>query len=307
MDKEYRIILVHNKSKKIIGTVVDLQSSGFRMIYRLQESDMILLFHVENIYELLNQAKEHNATIYYFIGSVYIPLTPTTYEKRQYLDKVGWNKLTPAEAVLFGTLSEAKHIDEKWLSTEQLQEVLSAFGFRPTSLRMLLAKLRKKLENTSLRVKNRNRVGYRLIDMENDLRDELLMKESCSKSDYLILFCDKKLKHIVEIDSTEAVMAHLNKQLAKENIWRNRPGSEILRGWQGLTSTEAEIFFELVKRRGEYVDYKFLLTLPWTSRYGNDEEVLKYSLRNFISKIRSKIADTNQEIHTKHGFGYRLI
>ena len=231
------------------------------------------------------------------VGGVRIPVNHTTYDKSQYLNRVGWNNLTPAEAIIIGVLIEEKSTDNGWVSTEQLQEVLTAFGFTPTSLRMLLVKIRHKLETvgSTLHVKNRNRMGYRLINPVDDPINEFLMKESRAKTDLWILYNDNKLKHLV----TKNIQEFIGE--------KHTTGTQVLKGWQGLTSTEAEIFFELVKSRGEYVQYNFLLTLPWTTRYDNDEKIIAYSLRNFISKIRKKIADTDQKILTKYGRGYCLI
>ena len=293
MNKEFHIIVVDNDTEDIIGNVTTFQIDGFSAKYRQQENDITRSF--DTIDALLNWFRRENVTIYYMIGGVRIPMTDTTYNKSHYLDKVGWNNLTPAEALILGVLMEEKSFHNEWVSTKHLQETLKVFGFTPTSLRMLLVKLRKKLANTSLRVKNQNRMGYRLIGTESDPTNEFLMKEIDPASDYWILYNDEKLKHIVTDDIQHLISSPYS------------IGTDILTGWNGLTRTEAEIFFELVKHRGDWVRYKYLLKLPWSIRYNNDKKVIAYSLRNFISKIRKKIADSDQEILTRYGIGYCLI
>ncbi|MYF99165.1 helix-turn-helix domain-containing protein, partial [Candidatus Poribacteria bacterium] len=295
MNKELHTIIIDNATEEIIGRVVDFHIYGFSLIYQQQDETIRLLFYTLD--DILDWSKENDMTIYYMIGGVRIPVNRTTYDKSQYLDRVGWNNLTPAEAIIIGVLVEEKHTHNGWVSTEQLQEVLTVFGFTPTSLRMLIVKIRQKLKSSDsdLRVKNRNRMGYQLIDAVTDPIHEFLTKESLAQTDLWILYNDNKLKHLVTKNIQEFIGG------------KHTTGPQILKGWQGLTSTEAEIFFELVKKRGEFVQYKFFLTLPWTTRYDNDKEVLEYSLRNFISKIRKKIVDTDQEIHTKPCFGFCLI
>ena len=295
MNKEYHTIIVDNDTKEIIGRVVDFHIYGFSLIYHQEDETIRLLFYTLD--DLLNWSKENDITIYYMVSGVRIPVNRTTYDKSVYLDRVGWNNLTPAEAVIIGVLVEEKHTHNGWVSTEHLQEVLTAFGFTPTSLRMLIVKIRQKLNtfDSDLRVKNRNRMGYQLIDTVPEPIHEFLTKESRAQTDLWILFNDNKLKHLVTKNIQDFIGG------------KDTTGTQILKGWQGLTRTEAEIFFELVKKRGEFVQYEFFFTLPWTTRYDNDKEVIEYSLRNFISKIRRKIEDTDQEIHTKPCFGYCLI
>ena len=293
MNKEFRIIVVDNDTEEIIGRVTDSQSSGFSMIYRQQENDITRSF--DTIDNLLNWSNENNNTIYYMIGGVRILFNHTTYDKNYYFRLTGWSNLTPAEAVTFGVIQEAKHTHKGWASSEHLKNMLTAFGFSPRSLRMLLVKLRKKLKCTNLRVDNENSFGYRLIDSANDPINEFLMEESRIKSDYWILFCDKKLKPFV----TENI---------EQFMVEERPtGGQILWGWQGLTRTEAEIFFELVKFRGQWVSYQHLLTLPWTERSSKDEDLIEKYLKNFVGKIRKKIENKDEVILTETLKGYCLI
>lgn len=245
MMKEFGIVVVDNDTTEIVGNVTDFQIFGFNIIYRQQTHGC------NKIDELLKWAENVNATIYYQLGGIRIPFNEITHDKIRFFYSVGCYHLTPAEAVIYGMLIEEKYKNNGWVSTQQLENMLTTFGFKSTSLRMLLVKIRQKLEKSSLQVKNKNRMGYRIIDTVNDPKNEFLMKESRAKSDYWILLQDKNLKGFVT-ENTECLMT--NKQIT---------GSQILRGWKGLTNTESQIFFELVKHRGEWVSYDHLLLLPW--------------------------------------------
>ncbi|MDE0315397.1 MAG: helix-turn-helix domain-containing protein [Candidatus Poribacteria bacterium] len=293
MNKEFRIIVVDNDTEEIIGTVTDLQGSGFSMIYRHQEDDTTCSF--DSIDNLLNWSQETDNTICYMIGGVRIPLNHTTHDKNYYFRLVGWSNLTPAEAVILGVLQEAKHAHKECASFEYIKSMLTAFGFSPASLRMLLVKLRKKLKCTNLRVENQSSVGYRLIDSVNDPMKEFLTEESRAKSDYWILFCDKKLKPFV------------TENIEQFKVEERPTGSQILLGWQGLTRTEAEIFFELVKFRSQWVSYEHLLTLPWTKRSSKKQCLMEKYLKNFVGKIRKKIENKDEVILTETLKGYCLI
>jgi len=294
VNKEFRIIVVDNDTEDIIGRVTDSQSSGFSMIYRQQENDITQSF--DSIDSLLIWSNENNNTIYYMIGGVRILFNHTTYDKNYYFRLTGWSNLTPAEAVILGVIQEAKYRHKGLVSVEYIKDMLTVFGFSPASFRMLLVKLRKKLKGTNLRVENENNIGYRLIDSSvNDPINEFLMEESRVKSDYWILYSDKKLKPFV----TENI---------EQFMVEERPtGSQILWGWQGLTRTESEIYFELVKFRGQWVSYQHLLKLPWTERSSKDEELIEKYLKNFVGKIRKKIENKNEVILTETLKGYCLI
>lgn len=288
MNKEFAIIVV-DKSKKVVGMVTDFQSLGFSINTKdvNQGSD--------NIDELLDWAKENNVTIYYMIGGVRIPFTRATYDREMYLRRVGWWNLTPAEAVIFSFLYQERYKKSGWVLTNRLEEMLTVFGFTPNCLRMLILKLRKKLSFTNFDVENKNKVGYRLVNPVEDRKNEFLMKENRAQSDYWILFADSKLHHIND-DNVEQFMTGAR-----------LTGGQILRGWQGFTRTEAQIFFELVKHRGEWVTHEHLFTLPWAVKKRTEKKSMDRKLHNFVWKIRRKIANTDEEILTEYRKGYCLI
>lgn len=286
--KEFGIVVVDNNTTEIVGSVTDFQMLGFSIIYRQQTHGC------NNIDELLKWAENVNTTIYYQIGGIRIPFNHITHDKKRYLNMLGCYNFTPAEAVIYGMLIEGKMKNNGWVSRQQLEDMLTIFGFKPTSLRMLLVKIRKKLEESNLRVKNKNRTGYRIVDTVNDTYNEFLIKQSRAKSDYWILLQDKNFKSFVTKNTQYLIT---NKQIT---------GCEILRGWKGLTNTEAQIFFELVKHRGEWVSYDHLLRLPWAMKKQTDNKLSQYRLCNFISKIRRKTVDTNEVIENKPLYGYYL-
>lgn len=292
MNKEFRTIVVDNKTNEIIGNVTDFQSLGFSLLYRQQEKKITLSF--DNIDALLDWTQTSNTTIYYMIGGVHIPVSRTTYEKKDYLHRIGWWNLTPAEAIIFGALWEEKCTQNGRLTTQNLQDILKAFGFKPTSLRTLIVNLRKKLSDTTLQIQNEKQIGYQIIDPHNDLRNEFIMQQSILKSDYWILLNDKKLKNYV-IDKTEHFM------------WiESIMGSQILRGWQGLTRQESEIYFELVKFRTQWVNYEHLLGLSWAMEKKEGKEPIKRRLIETIRKIKSKIAAAKEVIINRRNVGYKL-
>lgn len=292
MSSDFQMIIVDNGTADIVGRVTDFQAFGFGMLRHQGENTLTLSF--ETIDELLEYTTPNNITIYYLVDSVRIPVNHTTYDKARYLDMVGWWCLTPAEAVIMGTLRQAKWTTGDWVSREQLCDVLEVFGFSPRSLLMHISRIRKKIVESNCELETKWSVGYRLVDPVNDPIHAFLMKESRAKSDYWILFCDDKFKPFVT-----------------DNIQRfitgNRlSGSQILLGWHGLTRTEAEIFFELVKHRGQLVSYQHLLALPCMNRSAKDTSIREKYLKNFVGKIRSKV-EPHEVIRTQYRVGYCLL
>lgn len=295
MGIELSMIVVDNDTKEIIGDVIDFQMDGFSMLLRQGDEHLTLSF--DSIDELLKGADQFNVKIYYQLSGVRIPLNRITYENRRYLDYVGWSDLTPAEATIFGELNKEKLrvLHNGWLSAAHLEKVLKDFGFTPTSLRMLLVSLRRKLADTYYSVENKNRVGYRLLHKMHDARVAVSKHKRLANSDYAILLKDENFKYYV-VESIEHYL----------NAYR-LTGSQILLGWQGLTKSEAEIFFELVKHRGTVVSYAHLLDLPCMMRSSKERTVREKNLKNFVGKIRRKIENTGQVIHTEYRAGYCLI
>ncbi|MDE2674709.1 MAG: winged helix-turn-helix domain-containing protein [Paracoccaceae bacterium] len=292
MSSDFQMIVVDNDTADIVGSVFDFQALGFSMLMRQGENTLNLSF--DTIDELLEYTTPNNIAIYYLVDSVRIPVNHTTYDKARYLDMVGWWCLTPAEAVIMGLLRQAKWTTGDWVSREQLCDVLEVFGFSPRSLLMHISRIRKKIVESNFELETKRCVGYRLVDPVNDPINAFLMKESRAKSDYWILFCDDKLSSFV-----------------KDNVQRfitgNRlSGSQILLGWHGLTRTEAEIFFELVKHRGELVSYEHLLALPCMNRSAKDTFIREKNLKNFVGNIRSKV-EPDEVIITQYRVGYCLI
>lgn len=273
MGRLFAIIVVDNDSKKIIGRVTEYHGFGFGI--NLEDTKHV----ATGVYDLMDKAKKNNASLYYRLGGVRIPFNYETHKRQIYLSRVGWWNITPAESVIFSFLYQERYKENGWVSTDRLEEMLTIFGFTPHCLRILILHLRKKLEFTNFDVENQNRVGYRLVN----------------SSDYWILFTDSKFQHVIE--------GNIEYLTISERL----TGEHILRGWQGLTRTEAQIFFELVKYRGEWVSYDHLLRLPWAVKKQKKKDLLVHSLRDFVSNIRWKIADTDEEILTKYRKGYSLV
>ena len=296
MSSHLQMIVVDNDTDDVVGRVIhfNVNFDGFSMFYSRGEKS--LNFSFETLDDLLKHTDAHNISIYYLVGSERIAVTLRTYEKSDYLYSVGWCDLTPAEATLFGELNKEMmgSLDKKWLSADHLGNLLKDFGFTSTSLRMLLVNLRRKLKDTYYSVENKNSVGYRLLHKMHHAQIEVHLNERLVNSDYAILLKDHYLKYYV-VESIEDY----------SDAYRFT-GSQILRGWQGLTRTEAAIFFELVKHRGTVVSYDQLLDLPCMMRSSKDKETREKYLKNFVGKIRKKIAPANQTIDTEFRVGYLL-
>ena len=197
------------------------------------------------------------------------------------------------------------------------------FGFAAASLAMHLFNLRKKVEPHGWKIENLNRQGYRArstteneilvyfmgiqtqmletpsekteVDIEGFTElykrflPETTRKEAEGQMDYWILHNDRNLQNIVPKDYLP-----------------NISGWQYIYGWQGLTRPESQIFFELVKHRGDCVTYDHLLELPWAEGKETGIYQMKRRLMASVGKIRGKISDTNEVIKTKRYMGYCL-
>lgn len=252
--------------------------------------------------------------IYPLVGGARVPLNKFTYARKHYFKRIGWWDMTAAEMIIFCELVEHTFRRDTWISTSQLGNLLEMFGFTAASLSMHLLNLRKKLATSVWKIETFRGEGYRVssstvwaivkyyslkqpeVDhgsiypiLDNLAEAEPHELSAFDQTDYLILRNDKKLKHIIP-ESHEA----------------NISGAEYLYGWQGLTRRESQIYFELVKSRGEFVAYDHLLSLPWAISSKKGKFPIERKLRDSVGRIRRKIEDVGEVIKMKRFIGYCL-
>ena len=284
--------IIVNKTNEIIASVTYTDTNHLHVLYEQQGSQIEAYY--DNIDELLNNAQETDTEIYYLVNGSRIPVNHTTHNKKHYFNWQGHWKFTPAEAVIYGILQEKTETQNRWISTQQIKNVLTAFGFKPTSFRELLHRIRKKTADSSIKIEYKNK-GYRIVET-NNIKYKSSMKQNHDNSDYKILLKDRK----VNIFASYNFEKHIHST-------KHTTGGQILKGYQGLTHTESEIYFELIKFRNEWLTYKYLLELPWAIKKTKEKNSNKYRLHNFISKIRKKIRHTDETIQNKTLCGYRLL
>lgn len=278
-------ISILNSNNEQIATGTDLLSYGFRCLYT--ETEQYL--HFRTIDELLAFAKKEFLKPFYNLnGKNRVPINHFTHKHNDYFLWIGCWNLTVAEAILFGALNKARFTQNAYKSKAELTKLLETFGFSPASFKMHIHNLRKKIPSDNWCIENKNSVGYHLINIKHDKKMSFIIDNANQLSDYWILYNDKKLRHILP-----------------DGVHQTVSGAQYLFGQHGLTRTEAEIYFELVKHRGECVPYEQLLKLPWAVRYKKEECSLDKYLKNFIWKIRQKLANT-ELIENKHSNGYIL-
>ena len=275
----------------------------------------------ENFLEWTQQ--EDTTAVYPLVGGVRVPINEATYVRRHYFKRIGWFNMTAAEAILFCELVERTYGRDYWILTADLGNLLVMFGFAAASLKTHLLNLRKKTYPHGWKIENLNRQGYRArniteneiiayfmgiktqtlkttsqnteVDIEGftELYKRFLpqttRKDAEEQVDYWILRNDRNLQNIVP-----------------KNYVPNISGWQYLYGWQGLTRPESQIFFELVKFRGDWVTYDHLLALPWATRKAEGKFPIKGKLKDSVGKIRRKIADVQEVIATKRLLGYCL-
>lgn len=272
--------------------------------------------------EILDWIQTHNYKLVYdLVGGTHIPVNVDTYKRQHYFKHIGWWNMTTIEAIIFGELVE--HPEHNiWVPREALASLLKAFGRTAASLDTHLCNLRKKIEHNGWKLENIKWNGYRVISpMQNDiiayfmkintesLKHSLehidaqtlkeLLKDFCSEAtlkliennikDYQILYNDKKLSYITS-----------------QHFFPTISGEEYLYGWNRLTRPESQIFFELVRFRGDWVTYEHLLGLSWATEKKEGKFPKERKLMDAVGNIRQKTADVQEVILTKRHIGYCL-
>lgn len=303
----YKMVIL-DIDNKIIGDVIDVHNFGFDA-YLYEEGSIPF----ETIESLLKWVEDTNFTLKYSVGNgVFIPVNSTTYEHQSFLLRIGWWRMTPAQSVIFSMLNKERETGY-WISTEQLSDMLKIFGLKPSSLQEQILRIRKKIKPSGLSVENLHQIGYRLVKMEpkssmrGKLSEEIILREPKDiKQDFDILLSDPKLHKMIDRHFSNLFITASPGSGKTQSLVKLISGMEILQGWQGLTRTESEIYFELVKHRGEWVSHQHFLKLPWATKKPADEDLQMRNLANFVYKIRQKLAEIDEVIKTKRSIGYCL-